>query len=183
MEAFDTPIITSITKPVIVTKAAHFKVGPCQWSSIRRWIADAYDVWDYIVVACNPTSQLERLHTRNPDLTIELCQQRIASQIPVEEKAHKAVDMVTWNDASLKSLKSQVQKVKKLRYELKRAVVARVGWRDNVVPHATFQNLGTFYSQIGRIRWKSSIYLCDCQHNYCPFSQQGTFHQCQVYQG
>ena len=65
-----------------------------------------------IVVACNPTLQLERLHSRNPDLTIEQCQQRIASQIPIEEKARKA-DMVIWNDGSLKSLKSQVRQVKK----------------------------------------------------------------------
>jgi dephospho-CoA kinase len=64
-----------------------------------------------IVVACNPTLQLERLHTRNPDLTIEQCQQRIASQISVEEKVRKS-DMVIWNDGSLKSLKSQVRKVK-----------------------------------------------------------------------
>jgi len=64
------------------------------------------------VVACNPTLQLERLHSRNPDLTIEQCQQRIASQIPIEEKARKA-DMVIWNDGSLKSLKSQVRQVKK----------------------------------------------------------------------
>lgn len=64
-----------------------------------------------IVVACNPTLQLERLHSRNSDLTIEQCQQRIASQIPVEEKARKA-DMVIWNDESLKSLKIQVRQVK-----------------------------------------------------------------------
>jgi hypothetical protein len=35
LQAFDKPIITSITKAVIITKAAHFKIGPCQWSSIH----------------------------------------------------------------------------------------------------------------------------------------------------
>ena len=64
-----------------------------------------------IVVACNSTLQLERLHERNPDLTLEQCRQRIASQIPVEEKARKA-HVVIRNDGSLKSLKSQVRQVK-----------------------------------------------------------------------
>ncbi|KAL7543868.1 hypothetical protein ACHAXR_013243 [Thalassiosira sp. AJA248-18] len=64
-----------------------------------------------IVVACNPTLQLERLHQRNPDLTLEQCRQRIASQIPVEEKARKA-HVVIRNDDSLKSLKCQVMQVK-----------------------------------------------------------------------
>jgi len=64
-----------------------------------------------IVVTCNPDLQLERLHKRNPDLTLEQCRQRIASQIPVEEKAAKA-HVVIRNDEDLKSLKYQVQSTK-----------------------------------------------------------------------
>ena len=64
-----------------------------------------------VVVACNSTLQLERLHKRNPDLTIEQCRQRIASQIPVENKARKA-HFVVRNDDCLKSLKNQVGSVK-----------------------------------------------------------------------
>ena len=65
-----------------------------------------------IVVTCNSTLQLERLHKRNPDLTLEQCWQRITSQISVEEKARKA-HVVIRNDGSLKSLKSQVRQVKR----------------------------------------------------------------------
>ena len=64
-----------------------------------------------IVVACKPDLQLERLHKRNPDLTLEQCRQRIASQIPVEKKAAKA-HVVIRNDEDLKSLKCQVQVTK-----------------------------------------------------------------------
>lgn len=64
-----------------------------------------------IVVTCKPDIQLERLHKRNPDLTLEQCRQRIASQIPVEEKAAKA-HVVIRNDEDLKSLKCQVQVAK-----------------------------------------------------------------------
>lgn len=64
-----------------------------------------------IVVACKPDLQLERLHKRNPDLTLEQCRQRIASQIPVEKKAAKA-HYVIQNDEDLKSLKYQVQVTK-----------------------------------------------------------------------
>lgn len=60
-----------------------------------------------IVVACKPDLQLERLHKRNPDLTLEQCRQRIASQIPVEKKADKA-HFVIRNDEDLTSLKYQV---------------------------------------------------------------------------
>ena len=64
-----------------------------------------------IVVTCKPDVQLERLHKRNPDLTIEQCCHRIASQIPVQEKARKA-HVVIRNDLDIKSLKCQVQKMK-----------------------------------------------------------------------
>ena len=65
-----------------------------------------------IVVACREKLQLDRLHSRNPDLTLEQCRQRIASQIPVEVKASKA-HLVIRNDESLKSLKIQVAQAKK----------------------------------------------------------------------
>ncbi|KAL3826395.1 hypothetical protein ACHAXA_008603 [Cyclostephanos tholiformis] len=65
-----------------------------------------------IVVTCNSTLQLERLQHRNLDLTLEQCRQRIACQIPVEEKARKS-HMVIRNDGSLKSLKNQVLQVKR----------------------------------------------------------------------
>lgn len=74
-----------------------------------------------IVVACNPELQLERLHKRNSDLTMEQCRQRIASQIPVEEKARKAHKVIL-NDGDMKQLKSQVLKVKK---EVANAVVGK----------------------------------------------------------
>ena len=64
-----------------------------------------------IVVACDSKLQLERLHKRNPDLSLEQCQQRIASQIPVEEKARRA-HIVIRNDGNLGDLKDQVEKVK-----------------------------------------------------------------------
>ncbi|KAL3759631.1 hypothetical protein ACHAWU_009778 [Discostella pseudostelligera] len=64
-----------------------------------------------IVVACNPKLQLERLRLRNPDLTLEQCQQRIASQIPIEDKVRKA-HVILRNDGSLKSLHHQVRQVK-----------------------------------------------------------------------
>lgn len=64
-----------------------------------------------IVVACNPKLQLERLRLRNPDLTLEQCQQRIASQIPIEDKVRKT-HVVLRNDGSLKSLQNQVRQVK-----------------------------------------------------------------------
>ena len=70
-----------------------------------------------IVVACNSALQLERLRRRNPDLTLEQCQQRIASQIPIEEKIRKA-HVVLRNDGSLKSLQNQVRQVKILLAEI-----------------------------------------------------------------
>lgn len=65
-----------------------------------------------IVVTCKPELQLERLHKRNSDLTLEQCRQRIASQIPMEVKARKAHKVIR-NDGDIKELKSQVQQVKR----------------------------------------------------------------------
>ncbi|KAL7468203.1 hypothetical protein ACHAXS_008429 [Conticribra weissflogii] len=64
-----------------------------------------------VVVACDPNLQLERLQKRNTDLSLDQCKQRIASQIPIEEKARRA-HVVIQNNGDLEELKSQVRKVK-----------------------------------------------------------------------
>ena len=64
-----------------------------------------------IVVSCNPTLQLQRLQSRNTDLTLDQCKERIASQIPIEKKA-KLAHYVIVNNGSLKSLKKEVDEVK-----------------------------------------------------------------------
>jgi dephospho-CoA kinase len=52
------------------------------------------------------------LHKRNSDLSLEQCRERIASQMPVEEKARRA-HIVIRNDDNMKDLKSQVMRLKK----------------------------------------------------------------------
>jgi len=64
-----------------------------------------------IVVSCNPTLQLQRLQSRNTDLTLDQCKERIASQIPIEKKA-KLAHYVIVNNGSLKSLQKEVEEVK-----------------------------------------------------------------------
>jgi len=64
-----------------------------------------------IVVSCNPTLQLQRLQSRNTDLTLDQCKERIASQIPLEKKA-KLAQFVIMNNGSFKSLKNEVEEVK-----------------------------------------------------------------------
>jgi dephospho-CoA kinase len=64
-----------------------------------------------IVVTCKPELQLDRLQKRNTDLTLEQCRERIASQIPVEEKAKKAHKVIR-NDGDMKALKQDVLRVK-----------------------------------------------------------------------
>ena len=64
-----------------------------------------------VVVTCSPDVQLKRLHKRNSDLTLEQCRQRIASQIPVEEKAREA-HVVIRNDGDFNELKNEVARVK-----------------------------------------------------------------------
>jgi len=64
-----------------------------------------------IVVSCNPTLQLQRLQSRNADLTLDQCKERIASQIPIEKKA-KLAQFVIMNNGSLKSLQKEVEEVK-----------------------------------------------------------------------
>mmetsp|Transcript_22492 Transcript_22492/g.45679 ORF Transcript_22492/g.45679 Transcript_22492/m.45679 type:complete len:378 (+) Transcript_22492:202-1335(+) len=64
-----------------------------------------------VVVACSPKLQLQRLQKRNTDLSLEQCKQRIASQIPIEEKARRA-NVVIQNNSDFDQLKSEVRKVK-----------------------------------------------------------------------
>mmetsp|Transcript_4499 Transcript_4499/g.6597 ORF Transcript_4499/g.6597 Transcript_4499/m.6597 type:complete len:384 (+) Transcript_4499:17-1168(+) len=61
-----------------------------------------------VVVACSSGIQLERLINRNPDLTVEQCNKRIASQIPVHEKVEMA-DIVVWNNGSMDDLIKEVE--------------------------------------------------------------------------
>ena len=61
-----------------------------------------------VVVVCSSEVQLERLITRNPDLTVEQCNKRIESQIPVYKKAEMA-DMVIWNNDTMDDLIEAVE--------------------------------------------------------------------------
>lgn len=65
-----------------------------------------------IVVACSPGIQLQRLQVRNPDLSEQECKDRIASQIPVADKAKKA-DIVIWNNGDMEALSAQVEEVRR----------------------------------------------------------------------
>jgi dephospho-CoA kinase len=65
-----------------------------------------------IVVACTPQLQLQRLKARNPDLTEQQCRERIASQIPIEQKVAMA-DLVIWNNGDLGALAEQVEVVRR----------------------------------------------------------------------
>jgi dephospho-CoA kinase len=69
-----------------------------------------------IVVACSPTLQYQRLRKRNPDLSEDQCRQRIASQLPIEQKVARA-DIVVWNNGTLEDLIGNVNnaKIKLLR--------------------------------------------------------------------
>lgn len=64
-----------------------------------------------IVVACDPNLQFRRLRTRNPDLTDQQCRDRIASQIPIEQKVSLA-DIVIWNNGDLDDLMKEVERVR-----------------------------------------------------------------------
>jgi dephospho-CoA kinase len=61
-----------------------------------------------IVVACSPDQQYERLRKRNPDLTELQCRQRMASQIPIEQKVSYA-DIVIWNNGTYDDLSITIQ--------------------------------------------------------------------------
>jgi dephospho-CoA kinase len=61
-----------------------------------------------IVVACSADRQYERLRKRNPDLTETQCRQRIASQIPIDQKVAQA-DIVIWNNGTYDELSTAIQ--------------------------------------------------------------------------
>ena len=66
-----------------------------------------------IVIACNPSIQLERLQKRNPELSQEECKNRINSQMPLDVKVKQA-NIVIWNNDDVDSLCRTVKNVKKV---------------------------------------------------------------------
>ena len=74
--------------------------------------ADMAQGWDAIIcVACPPDVQHSRLLERGLDA--EECRQRVAAQLPLEEKMKRS-DFVIWNDGTIASLESKIQTVLKL---------------------------------------------------------------------
>lgn len=70
---------------------------------------DAQSEFDVtVVVACSEATQIARLKTRG--LTEEQSRQRIAAQLPMQEKMTRA-DIVIWNDVPLGVLSQQVRVV------------------------------------------------------------------------
>mmetsp|Transcript_27641 Transcript_27641/g.40805 ORF Transcript_27641/g.40805 Transcript_27641/m.40805 type:complete len:413 (-) Transcript_27641:1038-2276(-) len=65
-----------------------------------------------VVVTCTPEQELQRLMSRNPDLTKEECEVRIRAQMPVEKKASRA-NIVIDNSGDLQSLVKEVDKARK----------------------------------------------------------------------
>lgn len=65
-----------------------------------------------ITVTCSPELQLERLRKRNPDLTIQQCKDRIASQISINKKVRMS-DLVICNDGNMDDLVAEVNRVRK----------------------------------------------------------------------
>lgn len=61
-----------------------------------------------VVVATPRYLQLHRLSKRNPELSAQQCEDRIASQMPVIKKVEMA-DMVVWNNSSLSNLEKEVE--------------------------------------------------------------------------
>lgn len=79
-----------------------------------------------ICVSCDGTDQqLERLRKRNPDLSEEQCRQRIAAQLPLEQKAKRS-DLVITNSGDLQFLAVQVEKV---RLECMNRIYGGIGLR------------------------------------------------------
>ena len=64
-----------------------------------------------IVVVCEPDLQFKRLRKRNPDLSEQQCRERIASQIPMEQKI-KMADLVIYNNGDHDALADQVDQVR-----------------------------------------------------------------------
>jgi dephospho-CoA kinase len=65
-----------------------------------------------IVVACSPSIQLQRLKSRNPDLTEQQCRDRIASQIAIEKKVAMA-DICIMNNGDMDALAEEVERVRR----------------------------------------------------------------------
>jgi dephospho-CoA kinase len=63
-----------------------------------------------VVVATPHYLQLHRLAKRNPELTPQQCEERIASQMPVIRKA-KMADIVIWNNQNIAYLEKEVERV------------------------------------------------------------------------
>ena len=64
-----------------------------------------------ITVSCNRSTQLKRLRERNPDLTLNQCEERIASQYPIEKKISMS-DLVIDNNGGMDALVSNVDQTR-----------------------------------------------------------------------
>ena len=64
-----------------------------------------------ICVICRPELELERLMARNPELSQDECEKRIASQMPLHLKA-KMADIVIVNDGDKEALAEEVEKAR-----------------------------------------------------------------------
>jgi dephospho-CoA kinase len=62
-----------------------------------------------IVVATPHYLQLNRLTKRNPELFVQQCEDRIASQMPVIKKV-KMADIVVWNNQTISHLEKEVER-------------------------------------------------------------------------
>ena len=62
-----------------------------------------------VVVAAPHYLQLNRLIKRNPELSIQQCEERIAAQMPVIEKV-KMADISVWNTQTVSHLEKEVEK-------------------------------------------------------------------------
>jgi dephospho-CoA kinase len=65
-----------------------------------------------VVITCTPEQELERFMARNPELSKEECETRIASQMPVEKKAKRA-NIVIDNSGDRASLVEQVEEARR----------------------------------------------------------------------
>ena len=72
--------------------------------------------WLFAITVCvtvnDPSIQLERLRKRNPELSLEECQSRIGSQLPLARKA-KMADIVIDNSGDFEELSKQVEDLRK----------------------------------------------------------------------
>ena len=66
-----------------------------------------------IVIACNPSIQLQRLQNRNPELSQDDCVNRMQSQMPLDKKVKRA-NLIIWNNDDKDVLFKNVINVKVL---------------------------------------------------------------------